>query len=68
MNGQDEMEELMTVEAVARLFNVSPRTVVRLVERRQMRAIRIGRQWRFRREWIDAWLDKNTQSPQDDVG
>lgn len=54
---------LMTVEEVAARFNVSPRTVVRLVERREMAAIRIGRQWRFRKEWVEAWLDKNTQLP-----
>ena len=62
------MDEMLSVEEVARRFNVSTRTVVRLVERRQLRALRVGRQWRFKPEWIDEWIEKNTQQPDEDMG
>lgn len=61
-------EEMMTVEDLARQFNVSPRTIVRLVEKREIRALKIGRQWRFRKEWVDAWVDRNTSDPHEDHG
>jgi excisionase family DNA binding protein len=62
------MDEMLSVEEVARRFNVSTRTVVRLVERRQLRALRVGRQWRVKPEWIDEWIEKNTQQPHEDLG
>ena len=52
--------EFVTVEELADMLKVSHRTVQRLVRRKELPAIRIGRQWRFRKEWIDEWLDKNT--------
>jgi excisionase family DNA binding protein len=51
---------MLTVEMVAKQFNVSPRTILRLVESRQMRALRIGRQWRFKKEWIEEWMQQQT--------
>ena len=55
-----QKREFITVEELADMLNVSHRTVQRLVRRKELPAIRIGRQWRFRKEWIDEWLDKNT--------
>ena len=52
--------EFITVEELADMLKVSHRTVQRLVKRKELPAIRIGRQWRFRKEWIDEWLDRNT--------
>ena len=60
------MEELLTVEAVAKQFNVSPRTVVRLVQARQLKALRVGRQWRFKQEWVEAWVERNTTRTQEE--
>jgi excisionase family DNA binding protein len=48
---------------VAQQFNVSPCTVLRLIERRELRAVRIGRQWRFREEWVDEMLVRKTTDP-----
>ena len=55
-----QKREFITVEELADMLKVSHRTVQRLVRRKELPAIRIGRQWRFRKEWIDEWLDKNT--------
>ena len=62
------MEQMFTVEAIAKRFNVSPRTVVRLIEKRQLRALRVGRQWRVSQEWLDAWLQRNTTEVGQDAG
>ena len=62
------MEELLSVETVAKQFNVSPRTVLRLIQDRQIRALRVGRQWRFRQEWVEEWIVRNTTQLDEDAG
>ena len=56
----DKDIEFFTAEELAELLKVSPRTIQRLVNRKELPAIRVGRQLRFRREWVDEWLDRNT--------
>ena len=62
------MDEMISVEALAKQFNVSPRTVLRLVDNREIRALRIGRQWRFKKEWIDEWVARQTTQLKEDLG
>ena len=62
------MERMVTVEELAQRFNVSPRTVLRLIQSREIRALRVGRQWRFKKEWIEQWVDKQTTEVQEDLG
>jgi excisionase family DNA binding protein len=47
----------MTTEEVLEYLQVNLRTVYRLIKTRNIPAIRVGRQWRFRRGDIEAWLD-----------
>jgi len=60
------MNEFLTVDELAQRLRVSERTIQRIVRRKEISAIRIGRQWRFRHEWIDEWLAKNTVTPQEE--
>ena len=53
-------EQFVTVDELAEQLKVSQRTIQRIVERKEIPAIRIGRQWRFRREWVEEWLQRNT--------
>ena len=55
-------QELMTIEELAKLLKVSTRTIRRVIKRRELPVIRIGRQFRFRRQDIDDWLDSQTMS------
>ena len=52
--------EFITPEELANALKVNPRTIQRLIERKELQAIRIGRQWRFRREWVTEWLESKT--------
>ena len=54
------MDEFVTVEELAEALKVHVRTIQRLVERKELPAIKIGRQWRFRREWVSEWLERST--------
>ncbi|NQU42392.1 helix-turn-helix domain-containing protein [bacterium] len=53
-------EDFLTVEEMAEMLKVNPRTIQRLVNRKELPAVRVGKQWRFRREWVEEWLDKQT--------
>jgi excisionase family DNA binding protein len=49
-------EPLLTTAAVAKWLGVSPRTVCLWAECREIPAIKIGRQWRFREGELGEWL------------
>jgi excisionase family DNA binding protein len=50
-------ESFLTTEAVLDYLQVNLRTVYRLIKAGRIPAVRVGRQWRFRKRDIDAWLE-----------
>lgn len=58
----NEKNELYTIEELSELLKVSTRTIRRLIRRRELPVIRIGRQLRFSRKAVNAWLESNTQN------
>lgn len=53
----------LTTEEVLTYLNVNVRTIYRLARTGAIPAVRIGRQWRFRRSDIDAWVDSRRTMP-----
>jgi excisionase family DNA binding protein len=51
-------DAFLTTEEVLAYLQVNLRTVYRLIDAGKLPAVRVGRQWRFRRRDIDAWLDQ----------
>ena len=54
----------LTTEEVLEYLQVNLRTVYRLIKAGKIPAVRVGRQWRFRKRDIDGWLD--SQRPRGD--
>lgn len=52
-------DQFLTTEDVLEYLQINLRTVYRLIKAGRIPAVRIGRQWRFRREDVDAWLAGN---------
>jgi excisionase family DNA binding protein len=50
-------ETFLTTDEVLEYLQVNLRTVYRLIKAGKIPAVRVGRQWRFRKRDIDAWLD-----------
>ena len=50
-------DTFLTTEEVLEYLQVNLRTVYRLIKAGKIPAVRVGRQWRFRKRDIDAWLD-----------
>jgi excisionase family DNA binding protein len=56
-------DAFLTTEEVLDYLQVNLRTVYRLIKAGKIPAVRVGRQWRFRKRDLDAWLDaQRTQS------
>jgi excisionase family DNA binding protein len=55
---------VLTVEQLAERFQLSPKTVYRALERRELRAAKLGNRWRIRLEDAERWFDEHV--PQDD--
>jgi excisionase family DNA binding protein len=54
---KDSVQLLMTVGEVADMLECSAPMVRRMVHSGELRAIRVGRGMRFRREWVLSFLE-----------
>ena len=52
--------ELLTIQEVARYLSVNRFTVYRLISQKKIPAFKVGGQWRFKQEMIDAWLGEHS--------
>ena len=59
---RNELLSFLTTEEVLTYLKVTPRTIYRLIRTGELPAVRIGRQWRFRRHDLDRWLDRQQHS------
>ena len=53
-------ENLMTIGELANYLRVKKRTVYDWLKKGKIPAIKTVGQWRFKKEKIDAWLDKSS--------
>ena len=58
MTTGNDLQAFLTTEDVLGYLKVTPRTIYRLIRIGELPAVRIGRQWRFRRTDLDEWLDR----------
>jgi excisionase family DNA binding protein len=60
-------QNLLTTAQLAEYLKVDKFTVYRLVTQKNIPAFKVGNQWRFKREMIDAWLLKNSNIDEESV-
>lgn len=53
-----ELAAFLRTDEVLGYLKVNARTIYRLIRTGELPAVRIGRQWRFRRTDLDDWLDR----------
>jgi excisionase family DNA binding protein len=56
------LEKLMTVKEAAIYLRLNYMTVYRLIEKGSIPAIRVGGNWRFKKEIVDEWLNHQIQA------
>ncbi len=59
-----QMDELLTVGEVAGLLRVSTMTVYRLIRTGELPAVRVGRNYRVRRNDLDTYLQEKIVEPE----
>jgi len=62
MTDSSPLPSFLTTDDVLGYLRVTPRTIYRLIRDGELPAVRIGRQWRFRRSDLDAWLERQRAS------
>ncbi|MFK8102027.1 MAG: helix-turn-helix domain-containing protein [Saprospiraceae bacterium] len=53
--------EIMTIEEVAKYLKLKPQTIYTWAQKGKIPAAKIGKEWRFRRDLIDAWFNQHIQ-------
>ena len=56
-NGAPHKAQIMTLREVARYLGLHAMTVYKLTREGRVPAAKIGGQWRFKRDVLDAWLE-----------
>ena len=59
---QPASERLLTVDEVAEYLNVDKFTVYRLLRQKKLPGFKVGNQWRFNHQMIEAWLMENAKN------
>jgi PTS system nitrogen regulatory IIA component len=58
--------DILTIRQLAEYLMVSEKTVYRMLDRNQVPGVRVGAQWRFRKQDIDAWLTDQVRGVEHD--
>ena len=48
----------MTLEEVALYLRLKPQTIYKWAQEKRIPAVKLGKEWRFRRSILDRWLDE----------
>lgn len=59
---EKSLEHMLNTDEVSKWLGVAPRTVCMWAECNELPAIKVGRQWRFRRAEIMLWLSQSQSS------
>lgn len=52
------MDRWLTIEQVAKYLQVSRDKIYKLAQQGKIPASKVGRMWRFKKDKIDAWLER----------
>lgn len=50
--------EILTLEEVAHYLRLKPQTIYKWAQEKRIPAVKLGKEWRFRRSILDRWLDE----------
>ncbi len=61
-------DDILTIREVAEYLKVTEKTVYGLAQKRRIPCFKVGGQWRFRREDLDAWIERQQEGPTQKAG
>jgi len=60
--GTAPKSELMTVSETCRYLKITTRTLYRYIQKRQIPAFKLGKEWRFVRSDLEQWIRDRTRT------
>ena len=57
MSNTQEEFRLLTLEASAEILQVSKRTLMRMIQKKEVPAFKVGGQWRIRESQFKKWVE-----------
>ncbi len=59
-------EEILTVKELARYLKMDEHTIYRLARKRVLPGVKIGGEWRFKKDLIDKWIEEKSLNKNDE--
>jgi len=56
------MDKWLTLEQIAKYLQMSASSIYKMAQGGKIPAHKVGRQWRFKKEEIDKWVEKSCKS------
>ena len=56
--GKAPENDILTVEEVAAYLRLQPQTIYKWAQEKRIPAVKLGKEWRFRKTILDRWLDE----------
>ena len=53
-------EEILTVKELAKYLKMDEHTVYRLARKKVLPGVKIGGEWRFKKDLIDRWIEEKS--------
>lgn len=53
------MDEIMTIEEVAKYLKLRPQTIYTWAQNGKIPAAKLGKEWRFKKTVIDKWFNRH---------
>ena len=60
-SNEQVLYDLLKIDEVAMILRVGEKTVFRLIWNKKIKVAKIGGQWRFRPEWIDEYIERQSE-------
>ena len=58
LGGGHLADEILTIVEVAQLLKVAEKTVYTMAQKRELPAFKVRGQWRFKRDDLDTWIER----------
>jgi len=55
---ESEFPKMLTVKQLARYLEMDENTIYRLAESGKIPGMKVGSEWRFKKELVDEWLEE----------
>jgi excisionase family DNA binding protein len=56
------MDKWLTLEQIAKYLQMSTSSIYKMAQTGKIPAYKVGRQWRFKKEDIDKWVEKHRKT------